>query len=535
MKTVQTILPILLIATSIALTACGGGGGGSAVQGNAESGIPDSDLLYRANAVVDSTYEVYSTTETGYEQHAISQDSFGFGVSEDIAVSPDGRYVAFRAQGEALNIRELYVDDLNDSAPAVKVSGPLVAGGDVIRFKWSPTSDRLAYRADQDVNERFDLYTVRPDGQQLTRVNGDLITDGDVSYYFSWSPNGQRLAYIADQDQVGMLELYTVLPNGSQNTKVSGNLMAGGNVLNFKWSPDSQRLAYRADQDVDSRFELYSTTAIGLINAKINGTLTAGGDVYYYDWSADSSLLAYNADQDTDDKLELYVSGFVGQNKTRVSNLPDAGVRSVSSFKWSPNNNRLAFRALNPDDLTQSALYSVTFTGAQYSALSDPAAVNAGIDMYNWSPDGSLIAYISNAENAAEYELYTVGVTGSNRTKVNATLEAFADVGYFRWSPDSQRIAYVADQETLGVTELFTATPDGQNVSKVNGVLVLDGNVHLYKWAWSPDSARLAYIADQDAVGKNELYVADPDGQNNVKVSLPLTTMGNVSEFEWRP
>lgn len=540
MKSSKTILPIMIMASSLHLTACGGG------EQNNTPVFPNSDLIYRADAVVDGTYELFSTTETGDEQYSLTQNSFGAGVATDIQVSPDGRYVAFRAYGEQPNVRELYVDDLNDNQPPIKVSGDLVAGGDVIRFKWSPKSERLAYLADQEVNERDELYTVRPNGEELTKVNGNLVPGGSVRISaftldaddFAWSPNGQRLAYVADQDEDDKFELYTVLPNGTANTKISGNMIASGDVVGFRWSPDSQRIAYRADQEFTNRYELYSTLAIGLINAKINGDLALNGYVSdKYEWSADSAYIAYTAEQDTADKFELYTAGPTGANKTRVSDLPDDGINTVSTFKWSPVNNRLVYRAYEPgpgDDASE--LYSVLYTGAQHNLLTDPMATDAVVDIsYAWAPDGSRIAFISDEEVLGRDELYTVSPTGLARVKINSPLEAGGDVLFFKWSPDSQWLAYQADQETNNVSELFTATPTGQDITKVNGVLVAGGNVSPYNFRWSPDSAKLAYIADQDNDEVAELYTSDVTGMNNVKVSGPLGPNGNVTLFRWRP
>ena len=102
------------------------------------------------------------------------------------------------------------------------------------------------------------------------------------------------------------------------------------------------------------------------------------------------------------------------------------------------------------------------------------------------------------------------------------------------WAPDSSRIAYVADQDSDGTNELYTSEPDGSNNAKVNGTLVSGGDVD-DGFSWAPDSSRIAYVADQDSDDTFELYTSEPDGSNNVKVSGSMVSGGNVqnSPIQW--
>ncbi|WP_211227230.1 hypothetical protein, partial [Saccharospirillum impatiens] len=66
----------------------------------------------------------------------------------------------------------------------------------------------------------------------------------------------------------------------------------------------------------------------------------------------------------------------------------------------------------------------------------------------------------------------------------------------------------------------------------VSGPLV-SANSDVVDFQWSPDSSRLAYRADQDTDGVNELYSSLAAGGDNVKVSGPLVTNGDVFDFSW--
>jgi hypothetical protein len=142
-------------------------------------------------------------------------------------------------------------------------------------FEWAPDSSLIAYRADQDTDFIEELYTSPPDGSGNDKVSFDpLVAGGEVATQFGWAPDSSRVAYIADQDSDNLFELYSALPDGSVNDKVSGPLQINGRVFEFAWAPDSSRIAYRADQEFDFVDELFSSQPDGSGNGKISGTIT---------------------------------------------------------------------------------------------------------------------------------------------------------------------------------------------------------------------------------------------------------------------
>ena len=62
-----------------------------------------------------------------------------------------------------LNANELLVVKPNLNPFPVAISGTLVAGGEVRDFAWAPDSSRIAYVADQNEDETFELISVKAD------------------------------------------------------------------------------------------------------------------------------------------------------------------------------------------------------------------------------------------------------------------------------------------------------------------------------------------------------------------------------------
>ena len=193
---------------------------------------------------------------------------------------------------------------------SVKLSAPLVAGGNVYDFALSPDGKSVLYLADQDIDTRYELYRVSLASPGVaTKLNPQLLTNRDVMDFVQ-SPDGSKVVYRADDLLIGLYDLYVVdVASPGSATKLSGTLTAGGSVRSgYSVSPDGARVLYRADQEVVDRLELFSVEiASPGVSTKMSSQLVAEGDVTSgFAFSPDSTHVAYIADQDVDGVLELY-------------------------------------------------------------------------------------------------------------------------------------------------------------------------------------------------------------------------------------
>ena len=74
-------------------------------------------------------------------------------------ITADSSRVVYWADQDTNDVFELYSRPADGSGAAVKLNGPLVAGGDVADFRIAPDSSRVVYRADQSTDEVFELYS----------------------------------------------------------------------------------------------------------------------------------------------------------------------------------------------------------------------------------------------------------------------------------------------------------------------------------------------------------------------------------------
>jgi tricorn protease len=110
-----------------------------------------------------------------------------------------------------------------------------------------------------------------------------------------------------------------------------------------------------------------------------------------------------------------------------------------------------------------------------------------------WSPDGSRIAYFSDA--SGEYELHVASHDGKGEPR-RVKLGGAGFYSRLAWSPDSKKVAYTDNSQSLFALDLSaaTATPKKITAAKVYGpasTLTFD---------WSPDSRWIAYTVNTQAL-----------------------------------
>jgi Tol biopolymer transport system component len=280
----------------------------------------NSRVIYQADQETDNIFELYSVPLSGPATVGIKLNKalVASGFFRSYQVSPDSSRVVYSADQETATVLELYSVPLSGPATAgIKLNGALLALGNVGDFLISPDSSRVVYMADKLPRPQtvtvVELYSVPIGGPAAAeiKINGALVFIGNV-INFLISPDSRRVVYRADQETDNVFELYSV-PLGGPATagiKINGALAALGNVGNFLISPDSGRVVYQANQQTATDIELYSVPLGGPAAAgvKLNGTLVLNGNVKSFQISPDTGRVLYIADQDTDNVFELYMT-----------------------------------------------------------------------------------------------------------------------------------------------------------------------------------------------------------------------------------
>ncbi len=382
------------------------------------------------------------------------------------------------------------------------------------------------------INEPVELFSSFENGSDIKELTGVISQGGEVDEFenvFKVSPDGTLVAYLTDQNN-NQIELFVVPVKGGTETQISESLSDDADVTEFDWSPDSNRIAYLADGEIDGRVELYTNLAEGGSNLKVSGSLPLGGTVEAFEWSPDSLLIAYRADQNNLGEFELFTTPPTEPDPVRVSGNFSPNNGDVTQFSWSPS---ICICSLRIAYLSNQQLAGVVELFTNLPTGGDNVKISGGdsVQDFAWAPDEAddIIAY------STEARIFTAPPDGdSSPEQVTPDPIINQEISDFSWSPDSSRIAYRADQRAVGVIELFTVEPDGNDDLRISGDLTTGGDVT--DFVWSPDSRFVAYRANQDSAVIFELYVTTPDdSSNDTKVSgTPMA--GDVEPiFAWSP
>jgi Tol biopolymer transport system component len=115
----------------------------------------------------------------------------------------------------------------------------------VMQPAWSPDGERIGFASDRDGN--CEIYTIRPDGTELTR----LTNHPSIDCHPKWSPDGQWIAFTSNRD--GNNEIYVVRPDGSGLDNLTRHAAFDDHPA---WSPDGRTLAFASMRD--GGFDIYS-------------------------------------------------------------------------------------------------------------------------------------------------------------------------------------------------------------------------------------------------------------------------------------
>ena len=224
--------------------------------------------------------------------------------------SPDGKRIAFVApsvheyEDGFKKLRDLAVytmaadgSDVRSVAPSIRAMGSAPV--------WSPDSRSLAfiaYEHDPDLDRRptpQTLYTVGADGTDLTRI-------GWTTMLPTWSPDGSRIAFMSAEEFYDSMKIYTVAPDGSDLTMLFDTEVEDlFDVHNLLWSPDGTAILYSQSW---YGYEIVSVKADGS-EARRLVEFEDRPRVIRASWSPDGSRIAVHVSRTEDEGLVSPASG----------------------------------------------------------------------------------------------------------------------------------------------------------------------------------------------------------------------------------
>ena len=138
--------------------------------------------------------------------------------------------------------------------------------GDVLSYKILKDNRTVIYYGDQDLKDKWELYSVDIHTHEITKLNQPMEEFGDVHANYTLSPNEKYIAYIVDEYWNNQFnDLYTLNRDTNRITKINDDLTTASDghipegVKTFKISPNGEWLVYRVEEEVDDIYSLYKS------------------------------------------------------------------------------------------------------------------------------------------------------------------------------------------------------------------------------------------------------------------------------------
>lgn len=467
-----------------------------------------------------------------------------------VALSEDGRKLAYIGDYATSGVQELFVVDLSGTVPTapVRVHPPAAAFQDVRSFAWSPDGRFLAFFG--RLNGPSQVWVVdvsQPAMPGVARVVSSPSGLANPSVTdLRWSPDSRYLAYRGNLEVSGRADIYLTTPGSTTgHQRISTFTAQNASSLSMFWSPSSQGIAYVADQDVDGRFDLYWVpTPAGGPGAPVRlSNLSANADVQSarVAYSFDGAYLAFTAGGGGSN-TELFAVTLSGPAPSPQQRLhaPLPSNRSVADFLWSPTAPRLVYVA-DQDLDNVNELYLLNLTGPSVGTtvkVNLPIDINSdvrfGTGNLEWSYDGTWLGFIVNRTTGGPIEAFTTDLRGAlpiTRPVGPARTDPSLDVRSLHMAGHNNRMAVVGNLVSANNTELFwidfeVGAPS--NPRRVNPTFTMGANVSLSTdaVAFRPDGTGLLYIADPSTDFVNEAFIVSVLGPRigpTVGLQAPLT------------
>ena len=263
---------------------------------------------------------------------------------------------------------------------------PSAAGGFQALGPLTAFQGRIVFQSDMDGDEEIFL---------LTPAGLKKLTDNGWNDEFpKWSPDGTRIAFMANPN--GSYELFVMDADGSGLKPLGprdSRTRSRGGFAGLAWSPDGKRIAFTVEKK-RGPFRSYQTWDLDVESGRIKAFLPwFDGQIASPNFSAAAPLVVF-----TGKKTIGWGVALADQDARKVVFISDDGGACRPHF--APDGRTVAYVTHAADG--KGDIWLMDPDGANKRRLTER---DETYDYFpGWSPDGTRVAFCSNAESQYPYE-----------------------------------------------------------------------------------------------------------------------------------
>lgn len=355
-----------------------------------------------------------------------------------LALSPDGRKVAFAARGQ------IFAASARDGGEAQRVTH---SHGNESTPVWSADSRRLAYVSDRAGGENIYLYDFG------TGTETQLTHGADFNVYPKFSPDGRSIAYQRNTRELRLIDV------PSKADREVATAFFGpfplGSADDVSFSPGGEWIAY-----LPAEVHGFQTARVVRASGGASQPVSflADGNAGTIEWSPDATRLFYTASQRTEQGEVAQIDLIPRAPKFREDAFRDLFVELPSRTAPAPRPSVVSVPATVSATPGPRRAADIVFDGIRERMT----LLFTGVDVNSErvSPDGKML--LLDASAAGQQNLYALSIdelsTGPNIARqLTATAGRKSDE---QFSPDGQSIYFLENGR------IFTVPVDGRTAAR---------------------------------------------------------------------
>ena len=305
-----------------------------------------------------------------------------------LAWAPSGKALYFeRCYRGTRNVWKMTVDPETLRATALErlTTGP----GPDTEVAISPDGKRLAFTAESD-HIRSWLFPFDATSGRISGGGSPITSSGIVAIQQTISRDGNRVFFIGAR--AGRRELWQKsLVNGLEAPVITDGYSRGF----AQWSPDGARLAYHRTNPPTGEGQFVTWSAETRIEEPLTSLSNGWGDGGVWDWSGDGKKLLVSRRAAETHRAEVWVLPIAEAPHAEAAarRIISDPAYNIYQSHFSPHGQWIVFETTrNLDQAVESSLHVIRATGGPWISITDGKYWD---DKPRWSTDGKTIYFIS--------------------------------------------------------------------------------------------------------------------------------------------